>query len=46
MQWKVLKDEAYFKINYNRMKKAPSLTFSDYCSSDITKQQKKRKIYY
>lgn len=44
MQWKVLKDEAYFKINYNRMKKAPSLTFSDYCSSDFTKEQKKENL--
>ncbi|WP_312311266.1 glycosyltransferase family 2 protein [Empedobacter brevis] len=41
MQWKVLKDEDYFKLNYNRMKKAPSLTFLDYFSSDFTKQQKK-----
>ena len=24
MQWKVLKDESYFKQNYQRMKKAPS----------------------
>lgn len=44
MQWKVLKDEAYFKINYNRMKKAPSLAFTDYCSSDFTKQQKKENL--
>ena len=41
MQWKVLKDEEYYKINYNRMKKAPSLTFSDYLSSDFSKEQKK-----
>ncbi|MFV0152511.1 glycosyltransferase [Empedobacter falsenii] len=44
MQWKVLKDEEYFKINYNRMKKAPSLTFSDYCSADFTKEQKKENL--
>ncbi|MBW1619330.1 glycosyltransferase [Empedobacter falsenii] len=44
MQWKVLKDKEYFKINYNRMKKAPSLTFSDYCSTDFTPQQKKENL--
>lgn len=44
MQWKVLKDETYFKTNYNRMKKAPSLTFSDYCSADFTKEQKKENL--
>ncbi len=41
MQWKTLKDEYYFKTNYKRMKKAPSLTLMDYFSSDFTKQQKK-----
>lgn len=44
MQWKVLKDGEYFKENYNRMKKAPSLTFSDYCSTDFTTQQKKENL--
>ncbi|CAM3277680.1 glycosyltransferase family 2 protein [Empedobacter stercoris] len=44
MQWKVLKDEEYFKVNYNRMKKAPSLTFSDYLSSDFSKEQKKENL--
>ncbi|HCC95382.1 MAG TPA: family 2 glycosyl transferase [Flavobacteriaceae bacterium] len=44
MQWKVLKDEEYYKINYNRMKKAPSLTFSDYLSSDFSKEQKKENL--
>ena len=33
MQWKVLKDESYFKQNYQRMKKAPSLTITDYFSN-------------
>lgn len=44
MQWKVLKDEDYFKVNYNRMKKAPSLNISDYLSSDFTKEQKKENL--
>lgn len=44
MQWKVIKDDDYFKINYNRMKKAPSLSFSDYISSDFTKAQKKENL--
>ncbi|MFV0156677.1 glycosyltransferase [Empedobacter falsenii] len=44
MQWKVLKDETYFKTNYNRMKKAPNLLLSDYLSDDFTKQQKKENL--
>lgn len=44
MQWKILKDEDYFKINYNRMKKAPSLTVIDYLSSYFTIQQKKENL--
>ena len=44
MQWKVLKDEDYFKVNYNRMKKAPSLSISDYLSADLTKEKKKENL--
>lgn len=44
MQWKVLKDEEYFKVNYNRLKKAPSLTIADYLSDDFTPQQKKENL--
>lgn len=44
MQWKIIKDEEYFKVNYNRMKKAPSLTISDYLSNDFTPQQKKENL--
>lgn len=42
MQYKSMRNDVeYWKQNYNRMKKAPSLTFLDYFSSDFTKQQKK-----
>lgn len=44
MQWKILKDESYFKTNYQRMKKAPSLNFFDYISSDFTNKQKKENL--
>lgn len=44
MQWKVIKDEEYFKINYERMKKAPSLTILDYFSNQFTLKNKKENI--
>lgn len=45
MQYKSLRnDTAYWKQNYNRLKKAPSLTISDYLSDDFTTQQKKENL--
>lgn len=45
MQYKSMKNDIkYWKTNYNRLKKAPSLTISDYFSSDFTKQQKKENL--
>jgi len=44
MQWKVLKDEVYFKQNYQRMKKAPSLKLADYFSDTFSTQQKKENL--
>lgn len=42
MQYKSMKEDVdYWKKNYNRLKKAPSLTLLDYISSEFTKQQKK-----
>lgn len=45
MQYKCMRNDIeYWKVNYNRLKKAPSLTISDYFSSNFTKQQKKENL--
>ncbi|MGV0966547.1 glycosyltransferase family 2 protein [Empedobacter falsenii] len=45
MQYKSMRNDVeYWKKNYNRLKKAPSLTFSDYLSSDFSKEQKKENL--
>lgn len=45
MQYKFMRNDVEYWIqNYNRLKKAPSLTFFDYCSSDFTKEQKKENL--
>jgi len=44
MQWKILKEENYFKTNYDRMKKAPSLTLYDYFSPNFSKKEKKKNL--
>ena len=45
MQYKSMKEDVdYWIQNYSRLKKAPSLTFSDYFSSDFTKQEKKENL--
>ncbi|MGU9939086.1 glycosyltransferase family 2 protein [Empedobacter brevis] len=45
MQYKSMRnDPEYWMQNYNRLKKAPSLTLSDYFSSDFTTQQKKENL--
>ncbi|WP_413531710.1 glycosyltransferase family 2 protein [Empedobacter brevis] len=45
MQYKSMKsDVEYWKKNYTRLKKAPSLTLFDYFSSDFSKQQKKENL--
>jgi len=42
MQYKCMRDDIdFWKTNYNRLKKAPSLTISDYFSDKFTFQQKK-----
>lgn len=46
MQWKSMRDDVpYWKQNYARLKKAPSLSFSDYFSSEFTTDQKKRNLF-
>lgn len=46
MQWRSMRaDIAYWKQNYNRLKKAPSLSLSDYFSSDFTLNEKKQNFY-
>jgi glycosyltransferase involved in cell wall biosynthesis len=46
MQWRSMRDDmAYWKQNYNRLKKAPSLSLSDYFSSDFTLNEKKQNFY-
>ena len=45
MQYKFMRDDVvYWKTNYNRLKKAPSLSISDYLNSDFTKEQKKENL--
>ena len=44
MQWKVLKDKAYFITNYKRMKKAPSFNIKDYFSKEFSTDQKKENL--
>ncbi len=45
MQYKSMREDAdYWKTNYDRLKKAPSLTCADYLDSDFTKQQKKENL--
>lgn len=46
MQWRSMREDvAYWKQNYNRLKKAPSLSLSDYFSSDFTLNEKKQNFY-
>lgn len=46
MQWKSMRmDVAYWKHNYNRLKKAPSLSFLDYFSSFYSLDQKKKNFF-
>lgn len=46
MQWKCMKkDIAYWKQNYKRLKKAPSLSFLDYFSSFYSLDQKKKNFF-
>lgn len=46
MQWRSMREDvAYWKQNYNRLKKAPSLSFSDYFSSDFTWTEKKDNLF-
>ncbi len=46
MQWKFMKnDPDYWKQNYSRLKKAPSLSVSDYFSSLYSKETKKRNFF-
>ncbi len=43
MQWKSMRtDESYWKQNYQRLKKAPKLSISDYFSSEFSKDLKKK----
>lgn len=47
MQWRSMReDAAYWKQNYRRLKKAPSLILADYLSSDFSAREKKANIYY
>ncbi len=46
MQWKSMRDDIdYWKKNYSRLKKAPSLSVIDYCTNFFTRQEKKRNFY-
>lgn len=46
MQYKSMRDdEQYWKQNYTRLKKAPSLSLSDYFSNDFTQEQKKKNFF-
>ncbi len=46
MQWKFMKnDTTYWKQNYQRLKKAPSLSFVNYFSSFFSKDQKKKNFF-
>lgn len=46
MQWRSMREDvAYWKQNYNRLKKAPSLSLSDYFSADFTWKEKKQNFY-
>ena len=46
MQWKSMRnDESYWKQNYARLKKAPSLAFSDYFSSEFSSDLKKKNFF-
>ncbi len=47
MQWKSMRNDiAYWKQNYTRLKKAPSLSLADYLSKDFTKKEKKANFLY
>lgn len=47
MQWKSMRDDVdYWKQNYNRLKKAPSLQLTDYFSNDFTTTEKKANLLY
>ncbi len=46
MQWKSMRDdESYWKKNYSRLKKAPSLSISDYFSSEFSAELKKKNFF-
>jgi glycosyltransferase involved in cell wall biosynthesis len=46
MQWKVMKDDInYWKYNYNRLKKAPSLSMPDYFSSFYPPDIKRKNFF-
>ncbi len=46
MQWKSMRDdENYWKQNYKRYKKAPSLSLSDYFSSEFSSELKKKNFF-
>ena len=46
MQWKSMRnDEPYWKQNYARLKKAPSLSLSDYFSSEFSSDVKKKNFF-
>ncbi len=46
MQWKSMRNEPdYWRQNYSRLKKAPSLSVSDYFSSFYSKEIKKKNLF-
>lgn len=46
MQWRSMREDiAYWKQNYTRLKKAPSLTLADYFSSEFNLKEKKQNFY-
>ena len=46
MQWKCMKEDiVYWKQNYQRLKKAPSLSIFDYFSSFYSMDQKKKNLF-
>jgi glycosyltransferase involved in cell wall biosynthesis len=46
MQWKCMKEDvSYWKQNYQRLKKAPSLSIFDYFSSFYSMDQKKKNLF-
>lgn len=46
MQWKSMRDDInYWKQNYQRLKKAPGLSLSDYFSSEFSSELKKKNFF-